>query len=69
MKINFKIDYITLTAAHFTNFPQTEQSAKILQENSFDLVDRARFVQSTIGNRAKARVMDQIKGGNINIYT
>ncbi|MBI5559105.1 MAG: hypothetical protein HY885_15875 [Deltaproteobacteria bacterium] len=68
MKENFKIDYISLTAAHFTTFPQPEQSRKIARNNLHDLADRAQNVRQDIGNRAKARALEQLKGGKVNVY-
>jgi hypothetical protein len=68
MMQNFKIDYISQTASHFTTFPQTAQSARIVQANNRDLVDRARHIASTISSRATEEVRSQLKGGSLNVY-
>ncbi|MEW6289368.1 MAG: hypothetical protein AB1545_05880 [Thermodesulfobacteriota bacterium] len=68
MKVNFKIDYISQTAAHFTSFPLPEQSRQILQENMHDQADRARNVQSEIGRRARDKALAQMKGSKVNAY-
>lgn len=68
MKVNFKIDYISQTAAHFTSFSLTPQSRQIVQENMQDQVDRARDVQSEIGRRARDKAVAQMKGSNVNAY-
>ncbi len=68
MKQNFRIDYVSLTAAHFTTFPQPDQSARILQENHFDLVDRAQHVADTISSKATEKSLSRLKGGVINVY-
>lgn len=68
MKQDFRIDYRSLTAAHFTTFPQTAQSAKIIRQNHFDLVDRAKAIADTISSRAIEKSLSQMKGANINIY-
>ena len=68
MKQNFRIDYISLTAAHFTTFPQTAQSAQIISRNNFDLVDRAKYVADTISSRATEKALEVMKGGNVNVY-
>ena len=68
MKQNFKIDYIGLTAAHFTTFPQTAQSAQIIRQNNFDLVDRASFVADTISSKATEKALESMKGGKVNVY-
>ena len=65
---NYKIDYISLTAAHFTTFSQTAQSEKIIQKNNFDLVDRAQHIADTISSKATEKSLSQLKGGNINVY-
>jgi hypothetical protein len=68
MKINFKNDYISQTAAHYTTFTLTGQSRQILQENLHDLSDRARDVQSEIGRRASDKALAQMKGGKVDTY-
>lgn len=68
MKFDFKIDYISQTAAHFTSFSLTEQSRRIVQENMHDQTDRAREVQSGIGSRARDKALAQMKGGKVDTY-
>jgi len=68
MKFDFKIDYISQTAAHFTSFSLTEQSRRIVQENMNDQADRAREVQAEIGRRARDKALAQMKGSKVNTY-
>ncbi|MCB2182874.1 MAG: hypothetical protein KQH63_12645 [Desulfobulbaceae bacterium] len=65
-RTNYKIDYRSMTNAHFTTFSQTEQSSKIISRNMNDLADRARYVQNKIANRAIEKMRNQLKGGNVN---
>ncbi|RJX31191.1 MAG: hypothetical protein C4531_08340 [Desulfurivibrio sp.] len=66
MKFDFKIDYISQTAAHFTTFSLTEQSRRILEANLHDLADRARQTQADIGGRAWDKAVARMKGGKVN---
>ncbi len=68
MKTDFRIDYISQTAAHYTTFPQTPQSAKVIAANVSDLSDRARSVREEIGNRALEKALaGMMKGAGISI--
>ena len=67
MKVNFKIDYRQLTAAHFTSFPQTRQSAAIISRNNRSLVTGAENLGRDIAERATARVRGHFVGGKINL--
>jgi hypothetical protein len=67
MKTNFKIDYRQLTAAHFTTFPQTEQSAAIISRNNRSLVTAADNLGRDIARRATDKVRQQFIGGKINL--
>lgn len=68
MKTDYRIDYISLTAAHFTTFPQTPQSEKILQANYSDQADRAQSVKSAIGNRSREKAVAQVTEGGFSAY-
>ncbi|MBU4260329.1 MAG: hypothetical protein KKC76_00420 [Proteobacteria bacterium] len=68
MKIDFKIDYISQTAAHYTTFTLSEQSSRIRQKNLQDQVDRAQQVQSEIGLRAWDKALLQMKGSKVNTF-
>lgn len=68
MKFDFKIDYISQTAAHYTTFPLSEQSRRILLVNQQDQADRARQVQTEIGRRALDKALTQMKGNSVNTY-
>lgn len=68
MKTDFRIDYISLTAAHFMTFPQPPQSEKILQQNYNDQSDRAQAVKSAIGNEAREKAMSRVTGGGFSAY-
>ncbi len=67
MKIDFKQDYIGQTAAHFTTFPQTEQSKKILAAIRSDLLDRARAAGGNPGGGKSSSGFPQTKGSKIDI--
>jgi hypothetical protein len=68
MKIDFKIDYISRTAAHYTSFTLSAQSSSIRQKNLRDQVDRAQQVQSEIGRRAWDKALQQMKGSRVNTF-
>ena len=68
MKFDFKIDFISRTAAHFTTFAQPAQSQAIIDRNLHDLDDRARQVKSEIGLRARDKALGQMKGGNVDAF-
>ena len=68
MKTNYKIDYRQLTAAHFTTFPQTEQSAAIISRNHRSLVTAAENLGRDIARQAVAKVREHFIGGNINLH-
>ena len=67
MKTNFKIDYRQLTAAHFTTFPQTEQSAAIVSRNNRSLVTAADNLGRNIARQATNRAREQLIGGKVNL--
>ncbi len=67
MKTNFKIDYRALTAAHFTTFPQTAQSAAIVRRNNRSLVTTAENLGRKISEQAVAKARQQLLGGTINL--
>ncbi len=67
MKVNFKIDYRQLTAAHFTSFPQTGQSTAIISRNNRSLVTAAENLGRDIAERATAGAREHFVGGKVNI--
>ena len=68
MKFDFKIDYISQTAAHYTSFTLTEQSSRLLQKNLQDQADRAHKVESGIGRRAWDKALLQMKGSRVDAF-
>ncbi len=56
MKTDFRINIRAETEAHYTTFPQTEQSQKILQRNSTNLINAAKQVGNDIASRATSKV-------------
>lgn len=64
---NYKIDFIGRTAAHYTTFPQTDQSAALLAKNGSNLSDRAASVKSSIGAEATAGYRSTIKGMSLDV--
>ncbi len=68
MKFDFKIDYISQTAAHYTSFTLSEQSSRIVQRNMQDQADRAQKVESGIGRRAWDKALLQMKGSRVDAF-
>lgn len=68
MKFDFKIDYISQTAAHYTSFTLSEQSSRIVQRNLQDQADRAHKVESELGRRAWDKALLQMKGSKVNTF-
>ena len=67
MKINYKIDYISATAAHFTTFPQTEQSSQILARNRDTLSAIADRAARDINQAALRKLRDSMIGGGVDL--
>ena len=68
MKVNFKNNYPAETAAHYTTFPQTERSSRILAGNRRTPSDIAAQTADTITNRATRKARNNLLGGNFNIF-
>ncbi|MCK9296480.1 MAG: hypothetical protein M0P70_15525 [Desulfobulbaceae bacterium] len=68
MKFDFKIDYISQTAAHYTSFTLTEQSRRVLQKNLQDQADRVHRVEAGIGRRAWDKALLQMKGSKVDAF-
>jgi len=66
MKFDFKINYISLTAAHYSSFTLSDQSRSILHKNLQDQADRAQKVRSEIGRSAWDKALVQMKGSKVN---
>lgn len=61
-------DYKSITAAHFTTFPQTDQSREILARNRNRLQSIADNAQATIGNQARQKMRNSFLGVNVNTF-
>lgn len=68
MRLNLKNDYRAETAAHFTSFPQTEQSQGILHRNQQLLKDISAQTAEMIANAATRKARDNFLGGKVNIF-
>lgn len=67
MKIDFRIDIRAETEAHYTTFPQTEQSAKLLQRNRTNLIDGAKQQASTLSSRAVDKAVANGPGSRVDV--
>ncbi len=69
MKINFKINYQSLTASHYTTFPQTEQSANLLSRKQTKLDDIANETRASISKKATDKLRNSLLGVNIDLFS
>ena len=67
MKIDFHINIRAETEAHYTTFPQTEQSARILQRNRTNLINGANQAGQQIASKARAKMEAHGPGSRIDI--
>lgn len=67
MKIDFKIDYIAKTAAHFTTVALTPHSAATVEKNRTYFLDVAERAKNDISARAIQKARESLSSGEINL--
>jgi len=67
MKYDFRIDYRTEYGAHYTTFPPTDTSLRILEKNRTSQLTGASELSKTIGNRARAEAQQHFLKGRIDL--
>ena len=68
MRPEYRRDYRSEAAAHFTTFPQTEQSERILARNRQTLRAIADRTTEKISSEARAKSRDSLLGGRVNVF-
>nr|MBF0222868.1 hypothetical protein [Desulfobulbaceae bacterium] len=68
MKPVYRRDYRSETASHFSSFPQTEQSQRILGRNRQTLKNIADQTTQKISSEARSKVRGMLLGGKVNIF-
>ena len=68
MRPVYRRNYQAQTAAHFTSFPQTEQSQQILARNRQTLRSIADQTAQSITSEARAKARNNLLGGKVNIF-
>lgn len=68
MRLNLKKNYRAETAAHFSTFPQTEQSQRILNRNKQLIKDISTQTADMIANAATRKARNNFLGGKVNIF-
>jgi hypothetical protein len=68
MKPVYRRDYRAETTAHFSSFPQTEQSQQILARNRQTLQNIADRTAQNISSEARAKSRNSLLGGKVNIF-
>ena len=67
MKIDFKIDYIAKTAAHFTTVGLTPHSAATVEKNRTYFLNVAERAKNDIAERAIQNVRESLSSGKIDL--
>lgn len=67
MKIDFKIDYIARTAAHFTTVELTPHSASTVEKNTTHFLDVAERAQDEIAAEATKKARQSLSFGNVDL--
>lgn len=67
MKIDFKIDYIAKTAAHFTTVGLTPHNAVTVEKNRTYFSDVAERAKNDISERAIQKVRGSLSSGKIDL--
>ncbi len=68
MKPVYRRNYQAETSAHFSSFPQTEQSQRILSRNRQTLQSIADRTTQKISGEARAKSRNNLLGGKVNIF-
>jgi hypothetical protein len=67
MKIDFKIDYIAKTAAHYTTASLTPHSAATIEKNRTHFLDVAERAKNNISARAIQKARESLSSGKIDL--
>lgn len=67
MKPDFRVDYRSKTAAHYTTYSMTEASRKIVARNNNRLQSIAENAKNTISNQAAQKLKNSFLGTNLDI--
>lgn len=67
MKIDFKIDYIAKTAAHFTTVGLTPHSAATVEKNNTYFFDVAERAKNDISTLAIQKARESLLSGKIDL--
>lgn len=66
-KIDYKIDYRALTAAHFTTYTMSEQARAMVARNDSRFITIAENAMATVKNQALAEMRKSLFGAKIDI--
>ncbi|MBC8316868.1 MAG: hypothetical protein H8E41_03115 [Desulfobulbaceae bacterium] len=67
MKIDFKIDYIAKTAAHFTTMKLTPYSASTVEKNRTHFLDVAERAKNNIAAEATRKARESLPSGRVDL--
>ena len=68
MKPVYRRNYQAETSAHFTSFPQTEQSQRILSGNRQTLQSIADQTSNKVSSESRNKARNNLLGGKVNIF-